>query len=146
MTPFDFWTGMWRTGASMAQTGFTMAETLGAAGHVIDSRSRTIANASRSPFTADYAELGRMIPEKIEAFSQGARASVADLQAVQSHMVANWQTLLQASFSGRLPSGKEIETMTRRNASIAEHLSQAGSKALAPVHRAATANAKRLKR
>lgn len=61
-------------------------------------------------------------------------------------MVANWQTLLQASFSGRLPSGKEIETMTRRNASIAEHLSQAGSKALAPVHRAATANAKRLKR
>jgi len=146
MTPFDFWAGLWRTGLSFTQTGVTMAETLGAAGHVIDSRSRTMAAASRSPMTGDYAELGRMIPEKIDAFSRGAFASMADLQAVQTHLFANWQTMMQAGFAGRLPSQKEMETMTGRGAQIAEHLSRAGSKALAPVHRTATANARRLKR
>ena len=146
MTPFDFWAGMWRTGTSLAQTGFTMAETLNASQQVIDSRSQMMAAASRSPFTGDYAELGRMIPEKIDAFSRGASAAMAEWHAVQSDLFANWQTMARAGFAGRLPSARDVEAMTARSARIMEHLSSAGAKALAPVHRAATANAKRLSR
>lgn len=146
MTPFEFWTGMWRGGQAMIDTAYKTAETVQAAGTVIDSRSHTMAKMAYDPTTADYAELARMMPEKIAAFSQAGASMFDDLQAVQAHAMANWMLLSKIAARGRVPTAREIGTLTSEAAAMIERGARAGGKALAPVHRGATGNARRLKK
>lgn len=146
MNPFDLWMGMWRSGQAAADTALTLGETLRAAGAVVDSRSRTMAAASRDPINGDYAELARMVPEKLAAFSAAGASALRDLQAVQSYAMANWRLVTDIAFKGRIATAKEANAIATRSAAMVERTARAGGKALAPVHRAATGNARRLKR
>lgn len=144
MTPFDFWSGVWRSGAAMAATNLRLAETMQASGAVIDSRTRTMRAASRDPLNGDYAELGRMVPEKMTAFSMAGMAAFADLQALQTQALAQWGQMMGIAARGRAPTMTEMNTMTTRSARMANRAASAGGKALAPIHSAATGNARRL--
>jgi hypothetical protein len=146
MNPFDFWAGMWRGGQAMMDTASKAAETVEAAGTVIDSRSRMLAKMAHDPTRAGYAELSRMVPEKIAAFSQAGTSVFEDLQAVQTHAMANWMMISMIALKGRVPTAREIGILTSRSTAIIERGARAGGKALAPVHRGATSNARRLKR
>ena len=143
-TIFDFWAGMYRTGRVWMQTGDKMSETLQASNTVIDARTGMMQDAARSPMTGNYAELSRMVPEKVEAFSQGAMAALPAMMAMQNQMLANWQQMMRIGMSGRLPSARQVEAMAKSGAKVMAQGADAGSKALAPVHRTATGNARRL--
>lgn len=144
--PFAFWASMWRSGMTMAATGSKFAEMLHASGTVVDSRTRTMAEATRDPLNGDYAELNRMVPEKVAAFSESARAASGDFHALQTESLAQWQAMSRIALGGRLPTLTELATLTARSTRILDRAANAGGKALAPVHKQATANAKRLKR
>ena len=145
-SPFDFWAGMWRSGVAMAETSVKFAETIQASGAVVDSRSRTIAAASRDPLNGDYVELGKMVPEKLEAFSAAGIAAMADFQAIQAHAYANWEQLVGIAMSGRLASVAQLGELATRSSRMIERAAAAGGKVLAPVHLSATSNARRLSR
>jgi len=142
--PFAFWTSLWTGGIEMAKTGGKFAEMLHASGTVVDSRTRSMAAATRDPLNGDYRELNRMVPEKVAAFSESARAASGDLHALQAEGLAQWQALSQIALSGRPPTLADMATLTARSARIMDRATRAGGKALAPVHRQATANARRL--
>ena len=128
----------------MAETSTKVAETLQASGVVIESRSRTIATASSNPLAGDYNELGRMIPEKVAAFSQAGMAAFGDLQALQLEAVAQWQQMMGIAMRGRAATAAETAAMTTRSARMTRRATGAAAKALAPIHRTATGNAERL--
>ncbi len=146
MNPFDFWNGIVQANKIAARNGRTLAETIEASGAVIESRSHTIASAARNPFAADHAELGRMVPEKLAAFSQAGMSAWDDLCAIQAQAIANWQQLAGIALRGRTPTTGEIATMAGRSTAITRRSVAATGKALAPIHAAATGNAKRLAR
>ncbi len=145
-TTFDFWAGMWRSGVAMAETGIKLAETMQASGAVVDSRSRTMAAASRDPLNADYVELAKMVPEKVEAFSKAGMSAMADLHEIQSQALAHWQQVVGIALSGRMASPEQLGEMASRSSRMFERAARAGGRALAPVHLSATGNARRLSR
>ncbi len=81
---FNAWSRMMSAGWSIAQTGMRVAETMGAANEVVAARSALIGSAMRSPLTGNHLELGRMVPEKVEAFSRAGSATVTAWWAAQS--------------------------------------------------------------
>jgi hypothetical protein len=106
--------------------------------------------------TADRRELTRMTQEKFEAFGESASAMAAEI--VRANL-ALWPSVLRAG--GTLPSAMWMPTAlagSRRFASksvlaaaavpriVSSAPSRVLAKGLAPVHRRATANAKRLRR
>lgn len=145
-SPLRPWFDLWSAGADMAQYWLRVGETAAAAAEVIESRSHSIAAACRDPLTGDYQELGRMVPEKIDAFWQGGAAAWGDLAALQQVALAQWQQLAGLAVSGSLPSPEAAATLAARPALMARHAAAAAGKSLAPTHRRATANARRLRR
>lgn len=142
--PFDFWSRALRTGASLTQTGLRLVETMRASSAVVERRSQNIATASRDPFGADYAELGRMMPEKVAAFSRAGLSIFGDARAIQSNALANMHQAMTIALNGRMPTAAELDVMQRRSQRMIERAALAGGKALAPIHRTATGNARRL--
>ncbi|HEY0270285.1 MAG TPA: hypothetical protein VGC10_04765 [Sphingomonas sp.] len=140
------WARLWSSGLRMAQTGVRMTETMHASGEVIDSRVRTMAEAVINPLGGDYGELGRMIPEKVDAFGRAGANAFGDLIAMQSAALANCQQLASLALAGRAPTLAEAEAMWARSFGIAERAMDSTGRALAPLHKRATANARRLRR
>ncbi len=136
-TPLDFWLTMFRTGQKMTAT-------LDASKTVIDSRVGSMADAARNPLGGDYAELSRMVPEKVEAFSRASASVMADSIALQSAAMANWNAL--AAMAWRPASFGDWVKIADRSAKMAKRAGASGGKALAPVHRTATGNARRLRK
>lgn len=134
----------------MTNTSVRAFETWGASGEVITARTKIIDAAVRSPLTGDHRELGRMIPEKVDAFSQAGSATVAAWWKAQSAWMGHMQYLGGMAMRGRPPTAAEIADLGNRMATLTlesiEATAQLGSATLAPVHRKATSNAKRLKR
>ncbi|MBP7337836.1 hypothetical protein [Niveispirillum sp.] len=148
--PFSNWRRLMVAGQSMTGTGVRVMETLGAANAVIAARTPIIDAAMRSPLTGDHVELGRMVPEKVEAFSQAGSAMVTAWWQAQSLWVAHMQHLGGMAMRGRAPTAGEMMALNSKVADLTldgiEAAVRLGSTALAPVHRKATANARRLKR
>ena len=71
--PCAYWTRVMSAWGSVGATGERLGETATASQAVIASRTNTIGAAMRSPLSGDYAELGRMVPEKVAAFSASVR-------------------------------------------------------------------------
>ena len=130
----------------LATAGLKYGEMMDASAHVIRSRCGSIANAVQNPLEGDYAELGRMVPEKVDAFSRAGQAAFADLCAIQADALANWMHLGQIAAARRLPTSAETERIARRSSRVSARASAAAGKMLAPVHRRAMGNAKRLRR
>jgi hypothetical protein len=115
---------------------FTLAlrtgEMLAASGQVIPIRLARMAAAGHAPSARDRREFARMGPEKLQAGTQSLFAVALRLQAMQLQWLAQaWRPWLGAW--GGWTAGSA-------------HAARLGSAALAPVHRAATANARRLTR
>jgi hypothetical protein len=136
---------MYSSGFEMAATAIRAGETMLAANAVIGSRVGTMKAAARNPITADYAELARMIPEKVEAFSRAGASLMKDIESAQAETGAQMRHVTAIITSGKIPTCSDIFTLTARWASITQKATGAAGRALVPVHAAATSNANRLR-
>ena len=146
LDPFTTWSRMLVAGSSVADTGRRLSETLSASQEVIAKRT----DMMQSPLTADYVELGRMIPEKVEAFSKAGIAVATGWWTMQAECLAEAQHVAVLAMRGRPPSLDEWSALASRNAAHAlrmmERGAALGAAALAPIHRSATGNARRLRK
>ncbi len=134
-----------------------------AAGHVIATRMALGANAMIDPLNADHAEFARLIPEKTSAFSE-AGVSLLHWSSAAAGQMANFATTELAGTATaaaalsccRTPAALVAMQTGIATAWLARALSQALSlgtlamksqrDAMDPLHRTATANARRLGR
>jgi hypothetical protein len=145
-SPFGMLFDLWESGARTMTAGFHFAEMMQASGEVVRSRSATIGEAMRDPLNGDYRELGLMVPEKLEAFSGAAHSIFGDVAAIQASAHANWSQAASLMIAGRAPTIAEAGAMwTRSGQALNRGIGMAG-KAMVPVHGAATANARRLRK
>ncbi|HEX5304969.1 MAG TPA: hypothetical protein VFW82_02660 [Dyella sp.] len=120
------------------------ADTWLASGVVIAERSRRMAAMGASPSRTEQREMRRMIDEKVSATGESAQAvtlqavTLAQTSAMRWMALANAQTMAMLGL-GRMPSSAPVVNAAAR-ASVA-----LGEAALAPFHRRATANARRLR-
>ena len=145
-TPFDLWSDMWINGMRLAQAGWKTGEMMHASADVIGSRCQSIAEASRNPLAGDYADLGRMVPEKLDAFSRSGWAALRNLETMNAAAAANMAQVSRIAAAGRLPTPVEAQRIATRSSRMIACASAAAGKTLAPVHKRATSNARRLKK
>ncbi len=145
-SPFSLWFDLWSSAGKAATTGLRVAETAQASRKVLESRSRMIQAAIADPMRADHAELGRMVTEKVAAFGRAGVAATGDVLAIQASLQSNWSHAMSLMLSGRLPTAADANAMAARSSNAVTRSIAVAGKALAPVHRTATGNARRLKR
>lgn len=148
--PFAYWTRVMSAWGSVGATGERLSETATASQAVIASRSKTIGAAMRAPLSGDYAELGRMVPEKVAAFAQSGTAGIDALMALQAEYVAQAQDIGAMWLRGRPPTLFELAALSERSSMHALSALETGAKmsrdVVAPLHEAATGNATRLRK
>ena len=130
---------------SLALT-LTAAETAAATGAVMTTRLGLMGAAALDPTNADHAELGRMVPEKMLAFSQAGSALTREWLALNRNATDHMLELGRAMMSGRTAQPSDLIRLATRSVDHAANLVDAATQALAPVHRKATSNARRLAR
>ncbi len=149
LDPFAFYSRLASAAAGMAGTTQRASETLDASREVIARRAAMMGEAAQSPLHGNYAELGRMVPEKIDAFARAGAAVAEDWWALQCACMAEMQHIGAIALKGRPPSITELFALWQRNAAfglrVFERVSAMNDKGLRPIHATATANAKRLK-
>jgi hypothetical protein len=148
MIGIDTGLSLMRASFGMFEASMKFSEMMLASHSVIGTRVDLMNAAVRDPFSADYAELGRMVPEKMAAFSQSGAALAKEWSKAQGDMFDQWRewgTLMSA-----MPTPGRIAEFNNRSAKrgarAVTRSMGAGGAALEPVHKAATANARRLKR
>ncbi|MGH8587259.1 MAG: polyhydroxyalkanoate granule-associated phasin [Gammaproteobacteria bacterium] len=144
------------TGLGWWQPWMQLWEIAVAAPQVVAHRTARMARSGPTRSSADRKELTRMTQEKFEAFGESASAMAAEIVRAN---VALWPSVLRAG--GTLPSAMWMPTARAGSRGFASKpalaagavpriVSGAASRVLAkgfaPVHRRATANAKRLRR
>ena len=148
--PFTFWFRTVSAALDMMATAQRGTEMLDASHHVMAKRTAMMNDAARSPLHGNYAELNRMVPEKIEAFGKASTAMAGDWWAMQSELIAQFRHAAAMATKGRLPTFSELTGFSSRNAMLSlrifEHASAMGDKGMRPLHASAMANARRLKR
>ena len=149
MWPMDAGLSLMRAAVGMAETGARFSEMMLASHHVIGKRVDLIHAAAQSPLDGDYAELNRMVPEKLAAFSQAGAVLANQWREAQVELFDQWRDMVMLMTPG-LPSPGRLRGYGERSAERATRAMarsmKAGGLALAPVHKAATANSRRLKR
>lgn len=146
---FDGWMRVMASGFSLQRTGLDSVETLVAAQEVITARTPMICLAVTFPLCRDHEEITRMVAEKIEAFGQAAVAAYSTFGMCQATELAHLERLHGLSAS---PDSLAAATPLARAGGIfsliavhsLEAVARFGSSVIAPVHRTATANARRL--
>lgn len=150
LDPFTAWTRLMSAAFDLSRTGLKASATIAASQDVIARRTDILAAAARSPLTADYGEMARMMPEKVEAFSKGGAAMISELWSMQAALMAEGQHLAALMMRGRPPTLSELAELSGRSLDhgvrTVERAARLGSRGLMPVHATATANARRLKR
>jgi len=145
---FAQWNRMLAAGASMRTTSVRAAETFGGANKVVAARGAIIGEAMQSPWTADHAELGRMIPEKIDTLSRAGSAAATIWWDSQTAWMKHFQHLGTMAMRGRLATPAEIADLGERSATLMlqsiEATVRLGAASLAPVHRQVATNVRRL--
>ena len=141
---FEIYLSMTRAGMDMFRVGLKMSETLVASREVIDRRVEIMNDAVRDPLAGDYRELGLMVPEKVEAFWESGKKLSDGWWSAQRDMGAQLQHLSAIMLRGGLPSAADVQTLNRRGTRAMSRSAAAAGAALAPIHKAATANARRL--
>lgn len=147
---FSAWSRMISAGWEMQSTWLRSIEMLQASRSVIHARTDLMRAAVSAPLSSDYAELSRMAPEKVEAFSRSVQAVARDTLAMQTAWAAQMQRVGMMMLAGRVPSAGKVTTLSEQSVKYGLDAMTAGAqlnkRALAPVHRTATRNAGRLKR
>lgn len=142
------WNRMLAASASICTTGIRAAETFDGANKVIAARGAIIGKAIESPWTADYGELGRMVPEKVDTLSRAGAAAATVWWDHQTAWMKHFQHLGTMTMRGRLPTVAEIGDLGQRSAALMlqsiEATARLGAASLAPVRRQIAANVRRL--
>jgi hypothetical protein len=148
MMYINSWAELTKASLDLVQTSFRTVEMLTASRTVIASRMGSMAGAARNPWGGDHVELARMVPEKVSAFSDAAHSLSKHWSAVfvlASEHVSQANSII---FGGRFQSPAELCQMSSKATALATNMIastlESGSVALAPIHRQATSNAKRL--
>ncbi len=133
----------WLEWQRIVRAGTMLNETLTATQRVVEHRSRTIETAMSDPMSADYFELGRMVSEKTAAFGAAGASLSRDWFAMQRDWNAQLADL-SAMMLGQLPGTRKAQAMVVRSQRLGSAALASGVRAMTPIHRAATANQKRL--
>jgi hypothetical protein len=141
---FEIYWSAARAGMDMFQTSLKLGETLVASRDVIDTRVEIMKAAAANPLTGDYRELSLMVPEKVEAFSKAGAVLGKSWWGMQRDAASHFQHMASMMMRGGLPTAVDLQTISRRGARTTARAVAAAGAALAPVHKAATANARRL--
>jgi hypothetical protein len=144
----EAWGELMKASLGLVETSMKSNEMLLASRSVITSRTGTMAAAAVNPWRGDYAELARMIPEKVSAFSDATTAVMSHWSAMVEQLNRHINHV-QMTFAGyRIVPLSEVAALTTAAAILgASLMSQSltiGGVALAPIHKTATANARRL--
>jgi hypothetical protein len=134
----------------LAEVNLKVGEMTIAASAVIGVRMGMIAALQHDPFNADHAELGRMVPEKMRAFCEAGAAIAEEYWSLQRDAGNYMLHLGRTMMAGRLPLPSDLVELAERTSIHATRLATSGvgaaSVALAPLHKKATSNARRLAR
>ena len=150
-------------GAGLGLAAATAGELALAAGGVVVRRTALSAAALGDPLGADAAEFARMGPEKIDAFSQAVFAVWSEVWGMQRQLLgyaaAETGSIARAAVDASLSPhpirlaqvqaawmAGVAERAAEHVADMAERSLGVGGAALDPIHRRATANARRLAR
>lgn len=140
---------MMAVGASLGRSGAGSLTMLETAQGVIAARTELMAAAIASPMTADHAELARMAPEKIEAFSRAGLAASSVWLEFGSAWLRYGQDMTAMWMRGRVPTTAETTLMARRWGNLmlgsVETAARLGAVSLAPLQKQVRANARRLR-
>jgi len=137
---YKLWFWPWEA----AQMNIKLVETLMASQSVIAARLPMIGAAMSDPINANYRELSRMVTEKGQAFGRSGRSVSSAMETVRRSSQANARDLGRLSGSGLLTPADWSQKTERRMAPVM-HWTSLPAESLAPVHKRATANARRLK-
>ncbi|MEJ7926921.1 hypothetical protein WG908_09160 [Sphingobium sp. AN641] len=147
---FYGWSRLIASGWSLAGTGLRALETMGAANDVVTARTAIIGSAMRSPHLTDHAELARMVPEKINALSRAGSDTMSAWWSGQAAWTGPMRDVALMTMRGRWPTPGELvrlgNGMTRLALETLDAPARMSAAALAPIHRKATGNARRLRR
>lgn len=146
LNPLAAWGRLMTAALDASRTAQNTAETLAASRDVIGHRTALIGQAIRSPLHGDYAELSRMAPEKIAAFSQAGMAIAHQWWGMQMAWWDEAQRIGATAMRGGMPTAEDISAITAHAVRTVEQSVAIGSGALAPIHARATSNARRLNR
>ena len=136
INPWSEWQKMWRAGTMLS-------ETLAASHTVMGHRQKAMEEAVSDPLGADHAELGRMVTEKGAAFGAAGVSLANDWWAMQSDISAQMMAIGNI-MAGRAPGPRATQAMIARGQRIGSAALSSSIRAMAPVHRTASNNAKRL--
>lgn len=143
------WSRLFSAGLEIGRVGLRAAETLATSHTVISRRCDVIGAAIRNPAKADYAELSRMVPEKVEALSRSGSAVVSQCLSMQTALFHEMQNMAAMMMQARLPTPRDLGALSARGSAYAvgavEQAVAMGDAALAPIHSGVTANARRLR-
>lgn len=145
LTPLDMGLAFSRAGAEMMTGWLRLGETMSASHRVVERRGALLGDMARDPFAGDYAELGRMVPEKLSAVAAAGTSWIEDCAEVQRQLAAQVSDATRFVASGGAHPVAFFSRSADRSSRAAATTMRAGARALAPVHRAATGNARRLK-
>jgi hypothetical protein len=129
----------------VAQAQLALVETAIATPAVIGARLPIIADAMRNPVAADTRELTRMVTEKTAALGQSSARLTATWRKIESTSRANALDLNKLSGGGFLWPADYLR-MAERNLEAFAALATLPGEAIGPVHKRATANARRLRK
>ena len=136
---------LWLWPWTIAQANRAWLETLVAAPAVIAARMPAIAEAVQNPLTADTRELSRMVTEKADAFGRSQRSLTSASQKFQTASKENARDLAKLS-GGGIFDPTICMRIFERNISACAALLSLPREAIAPIHKKATRNARRLGR
>jgi len=117
--PVTAWLRMTSAALDMAGTQSRAARTMAASREVVRKRSDIIETAVRTPLRADHAELARMLPEKVAAFSLAGAAMSAEMVSMQAAWMREMQNLWTIMLRGRAPTLTEMQALGTRTSAYA---------------------------
>lgn len=136
---------LWNWPLAAAQWNSDVLEMAFGAQRVVAARMPTIASAMQNPLAADHVELGRMVSEKVGAFTVSSRSVGAAGGVVQQAGSDNARAL------GRMASGAMLMPtdwirLAESNLAAAAALAALPTEVLAPLQSGVKANDKRLRK
>lgn len=135
----------WIEWQKLVRAGTMMSETFSATQAVVEHRTRTIETAMNDPMQADLVELGTMVSEKSAAFGAAGLSLSNDWFAMQRDWTAQMNDV-SAMMLGKMPGPGKAQAMMARGQRLGSAALAGGLRAMTPIHKAATANQRRLGR
>ncbi|MEO7564832.1 MAG: hypothetical protein ABIR63_04080 [Sphingomicrobium sp.] len=136
---------MWSNWQRMMRAGTMVSETLDASRKVVGHRQETIGAAIGDPLGDDYPELSRMVSEKADAFGAAGLEVSRTWLGMQCDFAAQWADM-SSIMLGQWPGPRKALAMAARGERLSRAALSGSVRAMTPIHRTATANARRLGR